>query len=106
MKFADQEKLRSFLCECADVVINENGNTVKEEVGQIAKLAALAATDAIRTSEDDFSQQSSQRTYLAAGKKILFLNSMARKLTGQSFITQIVEKNKMDDLTKEFVVLV
>ncbi|MCR5669640.1 MAG: hypothetical protein K6G10_01425 [Butyrivibrio sp.] len=101
------QALKDFLYQHAydEVGVDRAGNftTLACEVAEVARLAHKAyiadgvnyyhACEAHHMAEGN----NSKRMYERAAKKLLFLNSVAKKLTGSFFITKKIDKSDLDD---------
>lgn len=107
--------LQNFLYLHADDYVGErNGvkTTLIEEVSEVIKLAHKAymneginyyngrqAMRMVEFSEEEISARR-DNNYLRAGKKILFLNGVSKRLTGRSFIKNRIDKENIAEVTR------
>lgn len=85
--------------------------TLQEEVGEVAKLSHMAyiadgvnyyrSYHAMNRAEfdEEETEKSSKSLYMRAGKKLLFLNAVAKSLTGRGFIERKIDKSSVEDMT-------
>ena len=107
----DTETLKSFLYGHAHDTVGTdrvgNPTTLIEEVGELARMAHRAyisdgtnyyrSRGAFASVETD-KEESSKRMYVRAGKKLLFLNSVSKSLTGETFIKGRRDKDNVNDM--------
>ena len=107
----DTGSLKKFLYEHANDVVGKDRNgqetTLIQEVGEVARMAHRAyiadGTNYYRSRSAFYSvecdqEERSERMYIRAGKKLLFLNAVAKNLTGKYFIRQRHDKDCAEDM--------
>ena len=113
------KKLASFECER----IGSRNETVRTVIGEIGKFAIIAESYALgiddinpfkritifKLAEEEFANAEEEKEYRKkkageffdlAGRKILFLNSECRKLTGVGFVNTKVDKESPEELQR------
>lgn len=112
------ESLSAFLYLHADTYVGkktvnekEIETTLEQEVGEVARLSHIAyIADGINYYHNhqamnraelgkEVIEKNSKAMYMRAGKKLLFLNSVAKKLYGTGFISKKIDKNSVEDMT-------
>ena len=105
------EALKSFLYGHAHDTVGTDrlghSTTLIEEVGELARMAHRAyisdGTNYYRSrgafaSVETNQEEISKRMYVRAGKKLLFLNSVSKSLTGEAFIRGRRDKDDVYDM--------
>ena len=105
--------MKDFLYGFAHDVVGRDRNgietTLIEEVGEVARMAHRAyVSDGVNyyRSRSAFNRaesnevENSQRMYIRAAKKLLFLNAVSRKLTGNGFIIKRIDIDDLDVVTE------
>lgn len=107
--------LKAFLYEHAHDEVGTDRNTglattLIEEVGEVARMAHRAyisdGTNYYRSRsafasvemDDETKAERSDRMYIRAGKKLLFLNSVAKRLTGEYFLAKRFDTSSVKDM--------
>lgn len=115
MAIINADHLRPFLYMNADVevgVLNGRPTTLREEVGEVARLAHKAYVGdgvnyfhsrtayAIAEYSEEEQEKRSQKLYRMAASKILWLNSKSKELGCDGFLSVRVDKTNTEDTKK------